>query len=69
MRRTLRGLSVVLIVSGLLLLADAGPTLIASSSATHRGDALGRIKIPKIGPSFVVINGTDTASLHKGPGI
>jgi sortase A len=32
------------------------------------GDAAGRIKIPKINASFVVVKGTDTASLKKGPG-
>jgi sortase A len=38
--------------------------------ATARaGAAVGRIRIPKIGASFVVVNGTDTASLRKGPGI
>jgi sortase A len=34
-----------------------------------RGDAVGRIRIPKIKANFVVVNGTDTASLRKGPGI
>ncbi len=34
-----------------------------------RGDAVGRIRIPRIGASFVVVNGTDGASLRKGPGI
>jgi sortase A len=33
------------------------------------GDAVGRIRIPKIGANFVVVAGTDTASLRKGPGI
>ena len=38
--------------------------------ATARpGDAVGRIRIPKIGASYVVVAGTDTASLRKGPGI
>src|SRR5262249_6977118 len=32
------------------------------------GDPIGRIEIPKIGASFVVVQGTDTASLRKGPG-
>jgi sortase A len=36
---------------------------------THRGDAVGRIRIPKIKANFVVVDGTDTASLRKGPGI
>jgi sortase A len=36
---------------------------------THRGAAVGRIRIPKIGANFVVVDGTDTTSLRKGPGI
>jgi sortase A len=32
------------------------------------GHALGRIKIPKIGASFVVVQGTNTSDLQKGPG-
>jgi sortase A len=36
---------------------------------THRGDAVGRIRIPRIKANFVVVDGTDTASLRKGPGI
>jgi sortase A len=35
----------------------------------HRGTAVGRIRIPKIGANFVVVDGTDTTSLRKGPGI
>jgi sortase A len=35
----------------------------------HRGDAVGRIRIPKIQANFVVVDGTDTTSLRKGPGI
>lgn len=34
-----------------------------------RGDAVGRIRIPRIGASFVVVKGTDAGSLRKGPGI
>ncbi len=30
---------------------------------------MGRIRIPKIGATYVVVNGTDGASLRKGPGI
>ena len=33
------------------------------------GSAVGRIRIPKIGASFVVVVGTDTSTLRKGPGI
>jgi sortase A len=36
--------------------------------ALATGDAIGRIAIPKIGASFDVVQGTDGASLEKGPG-
>jgi len=36
---------------------------------TPEGAAVGRIKIPKIGADFVVVNGTSTDDLQKGPGI
>jgi sortase A len=120
LQRLVRDLSWVLIISGLLLLLDAGVTLIwqepltavvalirrdqidqrflsfrtAPLSAIDRealaairsegqriaylarreqrevapGDAIGRIVIPRIGASFVVVQGTDAASLEKGPG-
>ncbi|MCW2953360.1 MAG: sortase family protein [Conexibacter sp.] len=32
------------------------------------GEPIGRIRIPKIGADFVVVQGTDSASLRKGPG-
>jgi sortase A len=32
------------------------------------GDAIGKIEIPKIGASYTMIQGTDSASLEKGPG-
>jgi len=32
------------------------------------GEAIGRIRIPRIGVSFLVVQGTDTSSLEKGPG-
>jgi sortase A len=32
------------------------------------GKAIGRIHIPKLGADFVVVQGTDTASLRQGPG-
>jgi sortase A len=119
-RRLFRDLSAVLIISGLLLLADAGVTLLwqepltaligvvkrgeidkrllsyrtaplsaneqqALRSITARnqrtaylarrelrllgtGDAVGRIVIPRIGASYLVVQGTGEASLEKGPG-
>jgi sortase A len=39
-----------------------------SRRAAKTGDPIGRIAIPKIGADFVVVQGTDTASLRKGPG-
>jgi sortase A len=120
MRRFIRDVSSVLILSGLLLVADAGATVVWQEPVTavigliqqsridkqylsfktaplstvqqralvtlpslnqriaylarreqHQvgtGDAIGRITIPKIGASYTVIQGTDTASLEKGPG-
>jgi sortase A len=40
----------------------------ALNRRTSNGDPLGRIRIRKIGVSFVVVAGTDTASLRLGPG-
>jgi sortase A len=118
LRRALRALSTVLIVSGAMLIADAGLTLVWQEpiSAVYAklqqrqlagqldnlqnltdlqlralqrlrtenrriaflarlerrkaqpGDAIGRIKIHKIGISFVVVEGTAAADLRKGPG-
>jgi sortase A len=36
--------------------------------ATHRGEAIGRIRIPRIGLSMVLVDGTDHGSLEQGPG-
>jgi sortase A len=118
--RLIRDVASVLIISGLLLLLDAGVTLLWQEPVTavialiqrshinqrflsfnttplstldqralvqvrpprqriaylarrearqvQSGDAVGRIMIPKIGVSFVVVQGTDETSLQKGPG-
>ena len=34
----------------------------------HEGHALGRIRLPTLGRSYVIVQGTDSASLRKGPG-
>ena len=120
-RRGLRALSSVLIISGGLMLVDAGLTLAwqepvsgvyawivqdrlgddlrtlehatpdgrerralralegdrrrmaflarALKRQANRGDAVGRIRIPTIDASFVLVDGTDDASLRNGPGI
>lgn len=120
MRRFLRVLGTVLVVSGSLLLADAGTTMAwqepvsyllgritqdglsgdldrleraplsaLQDRALHRlttptrriaflaraerrrakpGQPIGRIRIPRIGARFVVVEGTATEDLKKGPG-
>ena len=120
-RSILRGISTVLIVAGVLMLADAaltvawqepvtallaklrqqqlgndlnrleraGPTQVEQRALSHLrtdrqriaflarslrrrlhdGDAAGRIRIHKIGANYVIVKGTDPASLRKGPGI
>ena len=121
MRRAMRTLSTVLIVSGALMLADAGLTLLWQEPVSaiyakivqgqlgddlqkleqakpseldlaalaklateqrrmaflarklradlERGAAAGRIKIERIDANYILVNGTDTASLRKGPAI
>jgi sortase A len=120
MRRALRALSSLLIVAGVLMLADAGITLAwqepvsavmariqqdklsgqleqieeqpvtpvqrralealpsqrrriaflarEARSSAEEGEPIGRIEIPQIGADFVVVEGTDPATLRKGPG-
>lgn len=36
--------------------------------STKQGDPVGRLRIPRMGLSTVVVEGTDSASLKKGPG-
>jgi len=38
------------------------------SDQIEKGDAIGRIEIDSVGIEFVILNGTDTATLQKGPG-
>jgi sortase A len=40
----------------------------AFGEEVKRGEGIGRIIIPRIGLNVVVVEGTDTASLQKGPG-
>jgi sortase A len=120
LRRFVRDVSSVLIISGLLLIADAAVTLIWQEPITavvamirqgevnkrflsfrtaplsavethalkalpddrarirflarreqrqiHRGDAIGRLVIPRIGVHYDVVQGDDDLSLQKGPG-
>jgi sortase A len=35
---------------------------------SHEGDALGRIVIPRLGLHMIFVDGTDTATLERGPG-
>jgi sortase A len=36
--------------------------------ASKEGDAIGRIKVPRLGLNMILVNGTDHESLKKGPG-
>ena len=35
---------------------------------SKRGQAIGRIRVPRIGVNMILVNGTDDATLRKGPG-
>jgi sortase A len=35
---------------------------------SKRGDPIGRIKVPRLGVNMILVNGTDHATLEKGPG-
>ena len=35
---------------------------------SHRGEALGRMRIPRLGLNLILVNGTDHQSLKRGPG-
>ena len=35
---------------------------------SHEGDPIGRIRIPRLGLNIIVVNGTESESLKKGPG-
>lgn len=91
----LRFAASVMMVSGTLLIADAGVTLLWQEPVSAffanqkqgklktaffdppqrvvrrmplKGDAIAHIEIPSIGVSEYVVEGTDGASLRKGPG-
>jgi sortase A len=120
LRRLFRDISSVLIISGVLLMLDAGVTVLWQEPVTAvigliqranidkeflsfktapltpvqthalgglsnldqriaylarrerqqvgTGDGIGQITIPKLGASYVVVEGTDTSTLEKGPG-
>jgi sortase A len=44
------------------------PVVAATTSAPSEGDAIGEIRIPVIGINQVVVEGTNTQDLRKGPG-
>lgn len=95
MRTVLRFVASVMMVSGTLLISDAGATLLWQEPVSAfvadqqqgklekaffdpprrvirrqplKGDAIARIRIPTIGVSEYVVEGTDVESLRKGPG-
>jgi sortase A len=50
----------------------ASPVLIAEEAkkyrlGLHEGDAIGRLKIPKLDLNMIVVNGTESQTLKKGP--
>jgi sortase A len=47
---------------------DIGPAAARWQQETGRGDALARIRIPALGLSAIVVDGTDHDSLERGPG-
>lgn len=58
-------------VTGLADVADAARAEVLAErfqEQIEKGDPIGRIKIPSIGLDTVLMNGTDTATLQKGPG-
>jgi sortase A len=94
-RVVLRFVASVMMVSGILLISDAGATLLWQEPVSAyfsqqqqvklekalidppkrvvqkeplRGDALGKLRIPAIGVSEYVVEGTDADNLRKGPG-
>lgn len=36
--------------------------------SSHRGEAIGKIEVPRLGLDMILVNGTDEGSLEKGPG-
>src|SRR6059058_2827032 len=49
-------------------LAAPGALAIALRQSSRRGEAIGRIRIPRMGVDMIVVNGTDHQTLKKGPG-
>jgi sortase A len=109
MKRRLRGVSTLLIITGLLLLTDTAATLLWQEPVTaaiavversqldrhwltwrpaplpssqpriaylasreqrqiRPGQAMGRLAIPSLGASYLIVQGTDASSLEMGPG-
>ena len=95
LRAVLRFVASVMMVSGILLISDAGVTLLWQEPVSWfvadrqqakleeafanppkrvlqrkplKGDAIARIELPAIHKTTVVVEGTDTGSLRKGPG-
>jgi sortase A len=60
--KELRALENLRLAQRLARLADA------FEDEVHTGEGIGRIKIPRIDLDMVFVEGTDTASLQKGPG-
>ena len=48
--------------------ADLGELARIQRRRDDKGDAVGRIRLPTLGRSYVVVEGTDLGTLRKGPG-
>lgn len=54
--------------------ASVGPAQVAADArryrrGTQRGEAIGRLSVPRLGIDMVVVYGTDHTSLKRGPGL
>lgn len=67
-QRELAGRYQTLAASYPLAQADLAATARRYRLQARRGDPLGRLRIERLGLDIVLVNGTDTATLKKGPG-
>ena len=66
--RVQEGKSILVDTSGAELRESLPRAATAWRKRSQRGDAVARLRIPALGVGEIVVNGTDTASLKRGPG-
>ncbi len=66
--RVQEGKSILVDTSGADLRESLPRAAKAWRKRSQRGDAVARLRIPALGVGEIVVNGTDTASLKRGPG-